>query len=65
MDSAETDLISEDREMMITEKEVQPDKDKVIGNSWSVAEGDPEGLYIMNIFVEDESVETFIFWVGK
>ncbi len=64
-DAAETDLISEERQMMITEEEVQPDKDNVIGHSWSVAEGDPEGLYIMNIFVEDEPVETFIFWVGK
>ena len=64
-DPDETDLISEQGQMMITEEEVQPDKDNVIGHSWSVAEGDPEGLYIMNIFVEDEFVETFIFWVGK
>ena len=63
--SAETDLISEERQMMITEEEVQPDKDNVIGHSWGVAEGDPEGLYMMNIFIDDQLIETFIFWVAK
>ncbi len=64
-DPDETDLISEQGQMMITEEEVQPNKDNLIGNSYSVAEGDPEGLYMMNIFIDEQLIETFIFWVAK
>jgi len=63
--SVEGDRISPDRQMVTIDGEARPTKEGLIGHSRRVAEGDPEGVYIINIFVEDKPVETFVFWVGK
>ena len=61
----ESEQISNDRRLLVTEKEIQPNKEGVIGHSWRVAEGDPEGLYIMNVYIEDKLAGVFLFWIGE
>ncbi|WP_085907464.1 hypothetical protein [Kiloniella majae] len=57
-----TNTISNDRKTSITEKFIVPD-DGWIENSWCVAEGDPNGIYIMEIFISDIFVHEFKFEV--
>lgn len=54
--------ISSDRKISIVEKTETP-VNGWIGNSWSVAEGDPKGTYVMKVYIDGELARTFEFVV--
>ena len=61
-DEFSTSRIAKDRRTSITERFAVPD-DGWIGNSWCVVEGDPEGTYSMDVYVNGEFVKAFDFEV--
>jgi hypothetical protein len=48
----------------VTERDVRVHQG-VIGNFWSVAQGDPRGKYEMRVSVEGKFVKSFVFEVGR
>ena len=52
--------ISPNGRVSITEREVTPEKGMIF-NAWTVAPGDPQGKYIIRVFVEGALVKTFRF----
>jgi len=57
---ADTRHISADGRTTITERTVTPE-DGVISHVWTVAPGDPEGRYVIRVFVENSLAATFGF----
>lgn len=57
-----TRSVSNDGRTSVTEREVTPDQG-LLFNSWSVAPGDPKGIYIIRVFIEGTFAETFEFEV--
>ncbi|NTW99044.1 MAG: hypothetical protein HGB35_03780 [Geobacteraceae bacterium] len=55
-----TSSVSADGLTSITEREVSPDQG-VISNSWEVAPGDPQGHYVIRVFVEGSLAKVFEF----
>ncbi len=54
--------VSGDGKTAITERTVTPENGW-IWNWWEVAEGDPSGKYLIRIYVEDQFVKEFVFFV--
>lgn len=57
-----TRQLSSDTRVAITERVVEPTQGQIF-NIWSVAPGDPPGLYKIRVFVEDQLVGSFEFLV--
>ncbi|WP_162938169.1 hypothetical protein [Kiloniella sp. EL199] len=55
-----TNTISNDRKTSVTEKFVVPDNEW-IENSWCIAEGDPNGIYTMEVFISGALAHEFKF----
>jgi len=54
--------ISKDRRVAITELEVMPAGGLIL-NAWTIDPGDPAGKYIIRIYIENEHVRAFEFYV--
>jgi hypothetical protein len=54
-------VISKDGRTMTSTREIQPNNEGLIANSWTVAEGDPSGDYELTILREGKLVATFHF----
>lgn len=59
-----TNRIVGDRRTSITER-FEVLRDGWVANSWCVAEGDPEGRYTMEVFINDVFIERFDFLVRE
>jgi hypothetical protein len=55
-----THTVSPDRTVSVTEREVEPTRG-IIFNSWSVAEGDPKGRYVIRLTIENATPIVFEF----
>lgn len=60
----ENNTVSPDGKLHITEREVDVSKG-VITNAWGVAPGDPDGTYVIRVFIEDQLLATFEFDVQQ
>jgi hypothetical protein len=56
--------ISEDRRVAVTERVVRT-WDGWLENYWSFTDGDPEGLYTLRVYVDDELAREFTFRVDR
>ncbi len=54
--------LGKDKKTAIT-KETVTTKNGWISNGWCVVEGDPPGEYMMKIYLDDELVKIFKFWL--
>jgi len=61
-DGSATRSISQDRKVLVTEKEEVPG-DGTLFHFWSVVPGDPPGPHVIRVYVNDVLVETFRFTV--
>lgn len=58
----ESTRISDDRRVAITEEVIRPEGGWV-ANGWAITEGDPPGEYELRVYLDDQHVKTFRFFV--